>query len=41
MQATDAKRLRATESRNSPLKRLLVEAHRDIHALKDFLGVKP
>lgn len=38
-QVTDAKRLR--ESENSKLKRLLAEAHRDIHALKDVLSAKP
>ncbi len=41
MQATDAKRLRALESENFKLKRLLAEAHLDIHALKDVFGVKP
>jgi hypothetical protein len=41
MQATDAKRLRELESENSKLKRLLAEAHLDVHALKDFFGVKP
>lgn len=41
MQATDAKRLRELESENSKLKRLLAEAHLDIHALKDVFGVKP
>ena len=41
MQATDAKRLRELESENSKLKRLLAEAHLDIHALKDIFGVKP
>jgi len=41
MQATDAKRLRELESENSKLKRLLAEAHLDIHALKDLFGVKP
>ena len=40
MQATDAKRLRELESENSKLKRLLAEAHLDIHALKDVFGVK-
>lgn len=34
MQATDAKRLRELESENAKLKRLLAEAHLDIHALK-------
>jgi putative transposase len=41
MQATDAKRLRELESENGKLKRLLAEAHLDIHALKDVFGVKP
>lgn len=41
MQATEAKRLRALESENAKLKRLLAEAHLDIHALKDVFGVKP
>ncbi len=41
MQATDAKRLRELESENAKLKRLLAEAHLDIHALKDVFGVKP
>jgi len=40
MQATDAKRLRELESENAKLKRLLAEAHLDIHALKDVFGVK-
>ncbi len=41
MQATDAKRLRDLEAENAKLKRLLAEAHLDIHALKDVFGVKP
>lgn len=41
MQSTDAKRLRELESENGKLKRLLAEAHLDIHALKDVFGVKP
>ncbi|ALT77854.1 transposase [Paucibacter sp. KCTC 42545] len=41
MQATDAKRLRELEGENAKLKRLLAEAHLDIHALKDVFGVKP
>ena len=40
MQATDAKRLRELESENGKLKRLLAEAHLDMHALKSVLGVK-
>ena len=41
MQATNAKRLRELESENAKLKRLLAEAHLDMHALKYVLGVKP
>lgn len=41
MQATDAKRQRELESENAKLKRLLAEAHLDIHALNDVFGVKP
>lgn len=41
MQATEAKRLRELEAENAKLKRLLAEAHLDIHALKDVFGVKP
>ena len=41
MQATDAKRLRELEAENAKLKRLLAEAHLNIHALKDVFGVKP
>ncbi len=41
MQATDAKRLRELEGEKAKLKRLLAEAHLDIHALKDVFGVKP
>lgn len=41
MQATDAKLLRELEAENAKLKRLLAEAHLDIHALKDVFGVKP
>jgi len=40
MEASDAKRLRELESENNKLKKLLAEAHLDIHALKDVLGVK-
>ena len=40
MDATDAKRLRELEAENSKLKRLLAEAHLDIHALKGVFGVK-
>jgi len=40
MDVSDAKRLKALEGENSKLKRLLAEAHLDIHALKDVLGSK-
>ncbi|XHS79314.1 IS3 family transposase [Burkholderiaceae bacterium UC74_6] len=40
MQATDAKRLRDLEGENAKLKRLLAEAHLDIHALKDVFRRK-
>ena len=40
MEASDAKRLRELEEENSKLKRLLAEAHLDMHALKSVLGVK-
>ena len=40
MEATDAKRLRELESENAKLKKLLAEAHLDMHALKSVLGVK-
>lgn len=40
MEVADAKRLRELESENSKLKRLLAEAHLDMHALKSVLGVK-
>ena len=36
----DAKRLREQESENTKLKKLLAEAHLDIHALKGVFGVK-
>ena len=36
----DAKRLRELESENAKLKKLLAEAHLDIHALKGVFGVK-
>jgi putative transposase len=41
MQASDATRLCEFESENAKLKRLLAEAHLDIHALKDVFRVKP
>jgi len=40
MEATDAKRLKELESENAKLKKLLAEAHLDIHALKGVFGVK-
>lgn len=40
MEVPDAKRLREIESENAKLKRLLAEAHLDMHALKSVLGVK-
>jgi putative transposase len=40
MDADEARRLRELESENSKLKRLLAEAHLDIHALKTVLGSK-
>ncbi len=40
MEATDAKRLKELEGENAKLKKLLAEAHLDIHALKSVFGVK-
>ena len=40
MQISEAQRLRELESENAKLKRLLAEAHLDMHALKSALGVK-
>ena len=40
MDVPDAKRLRELEAENGKLKRLLAEAHLDMHALKSVLGVK-
>ena len=40
MDATEAKRLRELELENGKLKRLLAEAHLDIHALKSVFGTK-
>lgn len=40
MEAPDAKRLRDLESENAKLKKLLAEAHLDIHALNTAFGVK-
>ena len=38
--ASDAKRLKELEGENAKLKKLLAEAHLDIHALKSVFGVK-
>ena len=40
MQVSEARRLRELEAENAKLKRLLAEAHLDLHALKSVLGVK-
>lgn len=40
MEVPDARRLRELEAENGKLKRLLAEAHLDLHALKSVLGVK-
>jgi putative transposase len=40
MEASDASMLRDLESENTKLKKLLAEAHLDIHALKSVFGVK-
>ena len=40
MDVSDAKRLKELESENAKLKKLLAEAHLDMHALKSVLGVK-
>ena len=40
MEVPDARRLRELEAENGKLKRLLAEAHLDMHALKSVLGVK-
>ena len=40
MDVSDAKRLRELEGENAKLKRLLAEAHLDMHALRSVLGVK-
>ncbi len=40
MEASDAKRLRELEEENSKLKRMLAEAHLDMHGLRSVLGVK-
>ena len=40
MDATEAKRLRELELQNGKLKRLLAEAHLDIHTRKGVFGTK-
>ena len=40
MEVPDARRLRELEAQNAKLKKLLAEAHLDMHALKSVLGVK-
>lgn len=40
MDVPDARRLRELEAENNKLKKLLVEAHLDIHALNTAFGVK-
>jgi putative transposase len=40
MEVPDAKKLRELEAENAKLKKLLAEAHLDMHALKSVLGVK-
>ena len=40
MDVSDAKRLKGLEGENAKLKKLLAEAHLDIHALKSVFGVK-
>lgn len=40
MDVPDAKRLRELEAENAKLKKLLAEAHLDMHALKSVFGVK-
>jgi putative transposase len=40
MDASEAKRLRELELENGNLKRLLAQAHLDIHALKSVFGTK-
>lgn len=41
MNASEARRLRELEAENGKIKRLLAEAHLDIHALKSVFGTKP
>jgi putative transposase len=38
MEASEAQRLRGLEAENAELKKLLAEAHLDMHALKSVLG---
>jgi putative transposase len=40
MDVSDARRLRELEGENAKLKKLLAEAHLDIHALKTVFGTK-
>ena len=40
MDASEANRLRELELENGKLKRLLAEAHLDIHAIKSVFGMK-
>jgi putative transposase len=40
MDVSDAKRLKELEGENAKLKKLLAEAHLDIHALKTVFGPK-
>jgi putative transposase len=40
MEASEAKRLKELELENGKLKRLLADAHLDIHALKSVFGTK-
>lgn len=40
MDVSEARRLKELESENAKLKKLLAEAHLDIHALKGVFGVK-
>ena len=40
MDVSDAKRLKELEGENAKLKKLLSEAHLDIHALKSVFGSK-
>ena len=40
MEVPDARRLRELEAENGKLKKLLAEAHLDMHVLKSVFGVK-